>query len=310
MQENVYLSTLLPMLVQVDSIFTLHYFEYDKNFLFAGEAHDFWEIVYVDSGVIGVSAEDQKHYLKQGDTIFHKPNEFHSLWTENVFASAIIISFCSSSACMDLFNGCIHHTNEKERNLIHEILKIGSETYVGPLDVMEMKKLVQSDSVSFGSEQMIKNLLEQLLIEIARNKNKDQKSSPPSPLLTSIYFSDSEDQQPVSPHQDLIRSILTLLEEKICQHVSLDEIAQEQNFSKSYIKSVFKRETGYTIMQVYFKMKMDKAKQLISEGQYSFTQIADFLGFDSIHSFSKAFKKATGMSPTEYKTSVKNRLLL
>ena len=54
-------------------------------------------------------------------------------------------------------------------------------------------------------------------------------------------------------------------------------------------------------------MKVEFAKQLIRENQLNFTQISDFLGYSSIHYFSRQFKKVTGMTPSEYSTSIKAR---
>ena len=47
------------------------------------------------------------------------------------------------------------------------------------------------------------------------------------------------------------------------------------------------------------------ARQLIRENQMNFTQISEFLGYSSIHYFSRQFKKISGMTPTEYITSIK-----
>ena len=52
-------------------------------------------------------------------------------------------------------------------------------------------------------------------------------------------------------------------------------------------------------------MKIEFAKQLIREDQMNFTQISDFLGYSSIHYFSRQFKKITGMTPSEYSSSIK-----
>ncbi len=40
--------TRLKRVFTVNEIFTVHYFEYEKDYSFKGETHDFWEIVYVD----------------------------------------------------------------------------------------------------------------------------------------------------------------------------------------------------------------------------------------------------------------------
>ena len=52
-------------------------------------------------------------------------------------------------------------------------------------------------------------------------------------------------------------------------------------------------------------MKIDMAKQLIRTEQMNFTQISEKLGYSSIHYFSRQFKKLTGMTPSEYASSIK-----
>ena len=52
-------------------------------------------------------------------------------------------------------------------------------------------------------------------------------------------------------------------------------------------------------------MILHRDEQLIRENDMNFTQISDFLGYSSIHYFSSQFKKLSGMTPTEYATSIK-----
>ena len=67
-----YESIVLKDEITVRKIYTIHYFEYMKNFEFPGETHDFWELQCVDKGEIKVL----DHVLKAGQVIFHKPMNF------------------------------------------------------------------------------------------------------------------------------------------------------------------------------------------------------------------------------------------
>ena len=60
----------------IDSIVTVHYFNFAKNYVFEGEKHDFWKFVYVDKGELEIMADDKGYKLKQGEMLFNKPNEF------------------------------------------------------------------------------------------------------------------------------------------------------------------------------------------------------------------------------------------
>ena len=57
--------THLQPVLEIDAIITLHYFEYAKNFCGIEEAHNFWELVYVDAGTIEASADDTRYALAQ-----------------------------------------------------------------------------------------------------------------------------------------------------------------------------------------------------------------------------------------------------
>ena len=74
-----YESITLKEELHIRKIYSIHYFEYMKDYVFDGESHDFWEFVFVDSGNLFVTAGDQEVLLASNEMIFHKPNEFHAL---------------------------------------------------------------------------------------------------------------------------------------------------------------------------------------------------------------------------------------
>ena len=70
---------------------------------------------------------------------------------------------------------------------------------------------------------------------------------------------------------------------------------------------MFRDQHQCGVIEFFSRMKIELAKQLIRENQMNFTQISDFLGYSSIHYFSRQFKKISGMTPSEYATSIKAR---
>jgi len=59
------------------------------------------------------------------------------------------------------------------------------------------------------------------------------------------------------------------------------------------------------VIDFFSHMKINFARRLIRENDMNFTQISEFLGYSSIHYFSRQFKKLCGMTPTEYALSIK-----
>ena len=100
-----YVKTDLKSVINVSKIVTIHYYEFDKNFVFEGESHNFWEMVYVDKGNVLVTSNETPVELSQGDIIFHKPNEFHSIKALNSSPNFFVISFVSNSPVMEYFKG-------------------------------------------------------------------------------------------------------------------------------------------------------------------------------------------------------------
>ena len=62
---------------------------------------------------------------------------------------------------------------------------------------------------------------------------------------------------------------------------------------------------GISIIQYYILLKIEESKKLISQRKYTYTEIANIMGFNSVHYFSRLFKAHTDMTPSEYAKSIK-----
>lgn len=278
--------------VKVTGIFTIHYFKYGKSFSFPEESHNFWELVFIDSGKGLVVSGDKKITLKQSQIIFHKPNVSHTITTGDNFCNSVIVSFEASGRTMSFFEDKVFTLDSYQKELLSAIVREGKTCYQGKLNDVNQKKLEKRPDAPFGAEQVIKNNLELLLISVIRN-NRD---------ATSL----TKESDRISAHaEQIVKLIFKILNSKIYSTVNLDDIAKELYFSKTYIKSVFKKQTGTSIIQYFNRLKIDEAKRLISLKTYSFTEIAQKMGFSSVHYFTRLFKSVTDMTPSEYLKSIK-----
>ncbi len=271
----------------VKSVITVHYFKYGQKFAFEGETHDFWELVYIDSGEATVTADEKSFTLTQGEAYFHKPNEYHTIATKD-FANSVIISFECHSAAMKAFEDRHVTLNEQEKSLLKTIVTEGSVCFTDRLSDVYMRKLHKARSAPFGAEQMIKTCLEQLLILLVRSFSVMPKTIAPTVASKNL--------------SDRIKQILL---ENVYTEISLARIASELFFSVTYIKTTFKKSTGKSVMQYFAELKVEEAKRLISLDRYTFMEIAYKLGYSSLHYFSRQFKKVTGITPSQYAKSIK-----
>ena len=76
----------------------------EGGFYFAGESHNFWEAVFVESGKVTATADERIYHLLEGQLLFHKPGEYHRIWCEQgCDAKTNIISFTASGEGMKYF---------------------------------------------------------------------------------------------------------------------------------------------------------------------------------------------------------------
>lgn len=283
----------LTNLFHVSQIVTIHYFEFDKHFRHPGEKHDFWEFVYIDKGEALITAETTQLNLKQGEGIFHKPNEFHQVKANGIVAPNIfIISFVCNSPYMKTFEGKSLTIPVKLRPIISQILEEGKKTFVLPFNATDLKELELKEDAPAGSQQMIRIYLEQLLILLLRDE-----TTVPSPYT-------------IPPREDMegyiVKKAKKMMDDAVYStSVTTDDLCQYLGYSRTYLSRIFKNRCGCTLTQYMSQQKIDEAKRLIREENYNFTQISDMLYFSNPLYFSRVFHRVTGMSPSEYLKSVK-----
>ena len=273
--------------IRIDRIYTVHYFEYMNDFSFPGERHDFWEFLCVDKGEAVVTAGERRFTLKKDEIVFHQPNEFHAVQSNGEIApNLVVVSFSCDCPAMDFFRSKTLRIGEAERSLIASILSEAERSFSTPLDDPYTKKMELSADAPFGSLQMIQLYLEQLLIRLIRQKE------------TPVSHRGRADG-------DVYERLLSYLENHLTCQLSIEQICRDNMIGRSQMQKLFRERSGYGIIDYFSRMKIDAAKQLISSQRLNFTQIADMLGYTSVHYFSRQFKKVTGMTPSEYSVSIK-----
>ena len=283
----------LKSTIKINGIYTVHYFKYGKNFRFNAESHDFWELVFIDSGNAKILNGDQTYTLKQGEAFLHRPNVLHTIYTDDGFANSAIITFECKNRILKSASDKVLVLSDYEKTLLNKIISETKLSYTDKLNDVHLKQMNKNPSAPFGGEQIIKNCIELLFVSIIRNIQSSKVT------IEELNLNIDSDQI-VGNIQKLLRAHLDDAE-----NVNLDEISFRLGFSKSYIKSQFKKKTGFSIIQYFINMKIDKAKKLLSQQKYTVSEISDMLGFGSVYYFSRLFKLHTDMSPTEYIRSIK-----
>lgn len=106
---------------------------------------------------------------------------------------------------------------------------------------------------------------------------------------------------PSVPHARRIAPIVRLMQDKYTHSYSVDELARMADLSPSRFSVLFKQLTGHTVVRYQNWLRINKAKDLLSSGEYTVTETARETGFEDVYYFSRLFKKLTGNTPSFYR---------
>ena len=284
-----YFRTELSRPLVVEGIYTIHYFEYTKDFAYSGEFHDFWETVYADKKSVVITAGSKEMTLNAGQMYIHKPNEFHKIRCDGTSAAnSVILSFdCFCAELMNIAGTVITCTNS-EIELMGHIIEEASDAFSTPLGTPYTSVLEKSENGRFGCEQLVQIYMEQLLISLIRSNKRTVKTKK-------------------ADSGTLLLRICDYLEDNVEKKLTFDDIQKEFNTSASVIKRLFQNNMSCGIMEHFTRLKIDEAKRMIRENEYNFTEISEKLGFNTPQYFTTVFRRLSGMSPSEYAHSVKSK---
>jgi quercetin dioxygenase-like cupin family protein len=116
--------------LKVSEVVTIHYFEYDKNYEYHGESHDFWEIVYADRGTVISTCDGEEYLLSDGEMILLPPNCFHTIRADRAKPSNVfIISFTEELGTLETLGGRVLRLNAAMRALVRGIVREGEAAF-------------------------------------------------------------------------------------------------------------------------------------------------------------------------------------
>lgn len=291
MKSNYILYTPKTVL-HIRQLVTIHYLDGIRDFSTQPEMHDFWELVFVDSGVACVKDDVETFTLAANDMCFHRPKEEHSFAVGGKTATMFVLSFVCTDDAMDHFQHKRFHLNSAQKRLISSIIEEAQQAFVLNHDELQLKSLYPNPESSIGAGQLIRTYLEQLLIGLLRTELSQPQSN------TAVIV--SSDQM-----GNYIRDrIIRYMTDNLTSGITVNDIALHLKYSRSYVSKLFKDLTGRSLIEYYNELRISESKKLIRRGCYSISQVADMMGFQNIHYFSKVFKRITGKSPMHYRDSL------
>ena len=256
---------------QIVAYRTVDEYHWDKNHLFTGESHNFWEFICVLEGEAESVRGNQVFHLRPGNFLADPPMVFHS-------------SRSLASACHVLNFSC-EISGNIPANLIKGIF------YLSPTEIDELTGIfhrilsfaTECGDPDIGSE--ASHAMESFLLRLARQHTPHHRLSN-------------------SHNSILYKKIVEDMEETLYENISIQQIAVRNGVSTTTIKDLFRSFAGIGPKRYYANMRGIEALRLLDEG-LEIEQITEIMNYSSTSYFPNTFKKQFGLPPGQFR---KNRL--
>ena len=278
----------LDTVITVSEIANVHFFDFPKGYQTIDDKHPFCELIYVGTGSISVQSDEYTGKLKKNELLIHPADCKHSFsCPQKAETTLIILGFTCPSDKLRYFAKKPLLLDEMEIKQLADIVKEGRNVFAPPYNV-PVYDMVKKKHTLYGSEQMLRNLIELFLIG----------------LIRKYEFFENNDETPASTFT--IKEIIEYLDNTFMEKITLEELAFLFRTNRSTLCKEFRRATNKSLGEYLADKKIEAAKKLLSQKEKSITQIADALHFDSVPYFCEFFKRQTGQTPSEYR---KNAIL-
>ncbi len=297
--ENIYSENQL----NVERILFVQIYDYKEecNSADSVRSGNFWELLHVEKGLVDISTPSSTYTLSKNELLFRRPSETFRIHMQIPVPAKIIsiaftcppseIPYSSVSTPSPANSGSVSEPSAPAND---ENLLPGKLLPVSTPERRLLQRIVSETENShcspspFAAGQAALLYLHLLLILLIRNANADITLAPVSR------------SRQLAEEDLLFRNILNYMEEHIADRLTIDQICHDHLIGRALLQKLFAENTGCGIIDYFSLMKINAAKQLIRKGELNFSQIAEQLGYNSIHYFSRQFKSITGITPTEY----------
>ena len=241
--------------------------------------HEFYKLLFFVSGSGAYFVEGKRYTLSPGDIVLigkqcvHRPEFEADIPCERIilYLSPEFLKRESSVLCdlTDCFSQTYDHVLRPNERLRQTLFSITA-------DIEQ-----ELSSNRYGREILSTGMLLRLMVELARSiRQKDVQK--PAPLL---------------PKSKRILEIVHYLDAHLTEDIGIDALAEKFYISRYHMMHQFREETGTTIHSYLSDHRLLLARNLIAQGT-SATDACFQCGFGSYSSFSRAYGKFFGTTPT------------
>lgn len=261
--------------IRLQNILGYYYRIRTPDYHFKGEQHQFFELTYVDTGVLYTEVDGVTYELGEKDLIIYGPGQFHTQYTKKQSVSYVTIMFTMENISPDL-------PENWYSVLTNRVFPYNKRIYT------LIKTLVQESGTSAPyTDSLMHCLLTETIIRLLQGLYT-VPTAQPSSVVRQNY------------QEELFEQILAYAESKIYEPLTVADICRQFSLSRSTLQLLFKNTVNQSPKKYISDMKLERSCQMLRENKYTISEISLKLGYSSIHYFSNAFNQKYHISPSEY----------
>lgn len=258
-----------------------------------------YELMVISEGEAIISVDDMEYPARAGDIFLFKPLRRHSIQGING------TSMRQPHVHFDFF---FEEDSEEVYIPVWSMDDPGEDAHFAREDVTGPDLLDIPDKIEIAEFKRVEGLLFELIREcdsVNRYSVLRQKALLFMILACVLEGLHGTGSQMAGSTPDQISELLenarkSMLED-LARPLSIDQLAKETGFSRNHFARLFRQRFGQAPGQYHTALRVEAARRLLASEDTSITDIAESLGYDSIYSFSRTFKRETGLSPLFYR---------
>lgn len=239
-----------------------------------------YQLQYVLEGEAEYEIEGISYRTVKGDMLFHAPGEAHRVRTTKgrpYVCVSIVFHFGEIEYPVGELLDIRHHPADRPH--------YRGNYADNPLENKLSELVHHYKQPNFYDQQQAQQLLMQVLLSLG--KEAAGRGNP-----------DPHRQDPAGKAKLVL--LRNYIDSRLKEGFVLKQLEELSGWSRNYVISQFKRTFGMSPVQYLVWIRLEKAKELALQSGYSFSQIADEVGYSDIHALGKAFKAKTGMSMSQF----------
>lgn len=120
-------------------------------------------------------------------------------------------------------------------------------------------------------------------------------------LIENHYESLSTEEQHEYPHRIYLQQALDYMDTHLKENIKINEIAASIGIDRSYLSNIFKTTLNISPQEYLLHLRIDRAADLLKNTKDKISVIANEVGYSDPLTFTKMFKRAKGLSPSEWR---------